>query len=88
MTYSLAWDHEAIIKAAGGPTALARLLEKHGIVPPANMNTVFQWSSRGEIPARWLPNCVYVVLAERKAPFNELLLKTDHADSRFRKTPA
>lgn len=82
--YSLSWDAKAIIKAAGGPTALRRLLRKHGIEPPRLANTVFQWSSRGEIPARWIPNVIYVILAERLAPFNELLVQTDHVDEGYR----
>lgn len=83
--FAVDWDHEAIIRVAGGPASLRDLLKANNIAPPAGENTLYKWASRGQIPARWLATCVYVVLKERKPPFAELLIKSQHPDATYRK---
>jgi hypothetical protein len=57
----LRFDAHAIIRAAGGPTALCRMLDEAGLAAPS-VDTAFQWSVRGEIPKQYLLSAVYLLL--------------------------
>lgn len=72
------WDASAVIRAAGGPAPLRRLLLKHSSEAP-RLLTIHQWSSRKKIPAQWQAACVYAVLREGLAKFHELLSRNEEA---------
>lgn len=58
------WDVTEIIAAAGGVTALHRLLLKHndGIAPPAS--TISMWPARGSIPGKWSAAVIHALVQE------------------------
>jgi hypothetical protein len=72
------WDASAVIRAAGGPAPLRRLLVKHSSEAP-RLLTIHQWASRRKIPGQWQAACVYVVLREGLAKFHELLSRKEEA---------
>ncbi|MDR3472217.1 MAG: hypothetical protein P4M09_11070 [Devosia sp.] len=68
----LSWNAEEFFVAAGGTAALAHILTKHGFRPPPT-ETLYVWRSRGQIPHKWVPSCVYVLLKEQRAKLAKLL---------------
>lgn len=83
---SYQWDIPAMFKAAGGPAKLVQLLAENQIEPPRDKAIVYKWSSRAEIPARWLPTIVYLLLKTKAAQLHEIMVEAPHADATFRRT--
>jgi len=77
---NIQWDYPEMIQRAGGPTALVKLLEKHGYPTPV-VDTVHVWKARKRVPARWVPSVVYV-LAKEGVPVTDVMDDTS-ADSPF-----
>jgi len=83
---SYQWDAPAMFKVVGGPAKLLQLLGENQIAPPRDKTVVYKWSSRGEIPARWLPTIVYLILKAKLAPLHEIMSTAGHPDENFRRT--
>lgn len=72
----LAWDGDAIIRAAGGPTPMIRMLRAEGFDAP-ELNTAYAWSTRGRVPSIWTPTLVYCLLKQEKATVGQLLRRIE-----------
>lgn len=67
----LVWDSEAMFVAAGGAAALRQLLKDHAF-PTPQIDTVYMWRARKQIPHRWVPMVIYAILKSNKAKLSEL----------------
>lgn len=61
----VAWDTEAIFRAAGGnPSDLQKLLRKYNGGRAPNLPAIQMWRARRTIPAAWLAVVIYALMRE------------------------
>lgn len=60
-----------VVGALGGPTALARKLERFGKIEP---NAISMWCARGAVPGRWHLPLIQIATGEgMQIPFAALM---------------
>jgi hypothetical protein len=67
----LVWDSEAMFIAAGGCAALRQLLADNQF-PTPQIDTVYMWRARRQIPHRWVPMVLYSLLKTNKSKLSAL----------------
>jgi hypothetical protein len=66
------WNDPVLIEAAGrSPDAIRALLRKYG-QPAPTVESIYQWPSRGHVPAQWRPGLVYALLRENRIKVQQL----------------